>query len=336
MEVSTLTELYQRLGKPFDKVFVVPLIRYGFKKTDYLYLLYQELIEKTGKPYVESISIFNHYQFVLDILIRRKSILHYHWVEFQDLRSLSAMPYKLICIFLYKLLGGSLVWTVHNKIPHDKRFLRLHRRIHTWMGKKADLIHVHSETAANIIADFLSVNKEKIVVLKHPAFPAEEISDSEDASKFLDRYGYHTFDKDAPVLLSFGAISEYKGLREIIEILKEDQRAFTFIIAGYIKKKQEALHRYIIHQTIEDERFVYINTFIPEKDLPYLFDLADACIFNYDEILTSGGVEMARSYHKKILAPSKGGLVEYENEDNVSLFHSTDELRSLLNSCLNG
>ncbi len=336
MEVSTLTELYQRLDKPFDKVFVVPLIRYGFKKTDYLYLLYKDLIESTKKPIVESISVFGHYRFVLGALLSRRTVLHYHWVEFQDLRSLSAMPYKLLCIFLYKLFGGTLVWTVHNRIPHDKNFLKLHHRIHKWMGAKADLIHVHSETAATIVTDFLSLDTSKIVILKHPTFPAEELPDNESPAKFLDRYGYHTFDPDAPVLLNFGAVSEYKGLREIINLLKEKDASFTFIIAGYIKKKQEDLHRFIVDQTIEDERFVYINTFIPEKDLPYLFGLTDVCVFNYDEILTSGGVEMARSYQKKIIAPAMGGLLEYRNEENISLFNSPEELNSLLESYLNG
>ena len=336
MEVSSLTELYQRLHKPFDKVFVVPLIRYGFKKTDYLYLLYKDLIESNKKPFIENISVFGHYRFVLGALLSRNTVLHYHWVEFQDLRSLSAMPYKLFCIFLYKLLGGTIVWTVHNKVPHDKKYLGLHLKIHKWLAKKADLIHVHSNTAAGIISDFLSIEKDKIIILQHPSFPSEVIPDDESPAKFLDRYGYHTFKPDATVFLSFGAISEYKGLREIIEILKQQDKPFTFIMAGYIKKKQEELHRYIVDQTIEDERFVYINTFIPEKDLPYLFGLTDVCVFNYDEILTSGGVEMARSYGKKIIAPAMGGLLEYRNEKNFSLFSTSAELKSLLVSQLNG
>lgn len=332
MQVASLDELYSGITDRPSSVYVVPLIRYDYKETDYLYLLYKELIESAGDPEIISTSIANHYKFVFAALFRRNVILHYHWLEFQDLKALFGMPYKLLCIWLYTLLGGKMVWTVHNLKPHDKKYLSFHRRLHQWMARKADVIHVHSQTALYAVKEYYQISEDKIRVLFHPEFPARSIPKDEAISKVQELYGYPDHSIDSPVFLVFGGISEYKGLRTLITIMKEFSEDFTFIIAGYVKRGHEPLHRYIVQQIIDDHRFIYTNNYIPDEHFPYLLSAADICPFNYDDILTSGGVEMARSYGKTIIAPRKGGLKELQSHDNIDLFDSVEELTQLLHS----
>ncbi|GAB5408760.1 MAG: hypothetical protein BalsKO_11250 [Balneolaceae bacterium] len=327
MEASSLTELYSQVNKHFSKVFVVPLIRYNFPKTDYLYLLYKDLLTQPDKPEIKSICVFNHYKFVLEPILTKNTILHYHWLEFQNAKALLGMPYKLLCIALYWLLGGTIIWTVHNLSPHDKKYLKLHEIIHRWMARRATVLHVHSPTAVSIVAKYLAIEKDKIVVLRHPTFPAEELNKEEAQKEFLSNYGDGKKILKSPVFLIFGGISEYKGIREIIEILSSQEQVFSLIIAGYVKVGQEELHNFIINKTIDDPRVTYVPSFIPEEHYPHLFHSSDICVFNYDEILTSGGIEMALAYQKKIIAPNLGGLKDLEKESNVSLFDSKEELK---------
>lgn len=334
MEASSLTELYSQVNKHFSKVFVVPLIRYNFPKTDYLFLLYRDFLTQPNEVEIKSISVFGHFKLVLAAAFDNYTILHYHWLEFQNLKALLGMPYKLICIALYKLFGGSIVWTVHNLTPHDKKYLKLHTSIHRWMAKRASIIHVHSTSAVSIVSEYLNIEKTKIVILKHPQFPSEELSKDEAQEQFLSNYGDGKNSLESPVFLIFGGISEYKGIREIIDILSTQEKDFSLIIAGYVKIGQEALHNFIIDKTIDDQRVTYVPTFIPEEHYPSLLHNSDVCIFNYDEILTSGGVEMALAYQKKIIAPNLGCLQDLKDRDNVSLFNSKEELKNLIHESL--
>jgi len=335
MEATSLTELYSRVNKHFSKVYVVPLIRFDFPQTDYLYLLYKDQLTKNSQADVKSISVFDHYKFVIAAILNKNSILHYHWLEFQTLKALLGMPYKLLCIALYKLFGGTIVWTVHNLSPHDKKYIKLHQSIHHWMAKRASLIHVHSKSAISLVSEYLKIENEKIVILKHPQFPSIELNKEEAQMEFLSNYGDGRKLLNSPVFLIFGGISEYKGIREIIDILTANERTFNLIIAGYVKIGHEDLHNFIIDKTVDDERVIYVPTFIPEEHYPSLLHSSDICLFNYDEILTSGGVEMAMAYQKKIIAPNLGCLKDLKNGDLVTLFDTKDELSKLITASFN-
>ena len=333
MEIASLKELYSGLNKHINTVFVVPLIRFDFPKTDYLYLFYKDLIDE-NKVKIESISVFAHFRFVLHVIFNRNTLLHYHWLEFQDVKSLLGMPFKLLCIGLYKLFGGDIVWTVHNLKPHDKKYLSLHLRIHRWMARIASIIHVHSEASVSLVSSTYDIPPGKIAVLKHPDFPAKLVPQETARNEFLSLYGDGRKELKSPVFLVFGGISEYKGIREIIELLSKQKPEFTLIIAGYVKKGQESLHNFIIEQTIDDSRVLYVPAFIPEEHYPLLLNASDICIFNYDEILSSGGIKMAQSYNKKIIAPYAGDLRELKNDRMVSLFNSKEELQTSIISTL--
>lgn len=111
MEATSLDEIYASVNVDAKTIYVVPLIRYSLKRSDYLYLLYEELLN--GEKYtIESISVFNHFKLVVAILKNKNAILHYHWLEFQDLKSLLGMPWKIACIYLFKKLGGNIVWKI--------------------------------------------------------------------------------------------------------------------------------------------------------------------------------------------------------------------------------
>lgn len=334
MEVKLISELYSRVTNPVSTVYVVPLIRYDFKQTDYLYLLYKDIIEGSSDIKLKDLSFFAHIRMVFGALLNRNTILHYHWLEFQDMKSLLGMPYKLLCIALYKLLGGHIVWTIHNLTPHDKRFLSLHKSIHTWMAKKASVLHVHSESVVERVSDFLDVYESKCIVLAHPEFPSITLSKKDAIERFSKNYSIGSERFKTPTFLVFGGLSAYKGIEEITTVLCDDTSAFTLLIAGPFKKGQGVLKDKLTKMAESDERIILIPTFIPEEDYPLLFNASDICVFNYDDILTSGGIEMALAYKKQIIAPHKGSLSDYEGLSNVSLFNSQEELKELISHFL--
>lgn len=218
---------------------MVPLIRYSHKKSDYLYLLYEELIE-ADKYRIESVSVFNHFKLITGKLTQKNAILHYHWLEFQDLKSLLGMPWKLCCVFLFKLLGGNIVWTLHNEYPHDQKYLKLHSFLHKKMANWADALHVHCSLAVKKMSERLETSIDKFWLVEHPSFPADPIPKDE-AKELLETKYEVQFQSKYPALLMFGNISRYKQIEKVAEIIIDENLECTLVIAGPVKRKYRAL-----------------------------------------------------------------------------------------------
>lgn len=310
-------------------LYVVPLIRYNYKKSDYLYLLYRDIIENKGDRFkVKSLSVWQHYTFAFKSLVSKSVILHYHWLECTDLKSLSGMFYKLICIFLFKATGGTLVWTVHNKVPHDKKFRKLNFKIQSWMASKANLIHVHCKSAVDEISSYYDQPASKFRVVEHPSFPSKNVS----REISIERLNYKRdlfLEPDDTIFLMFGNISSYKQIEQVCKLFAELPPKKKLLIVGPVKKGQMSNFNTIKKIAKNRENILLIPHFIPEDMVPFYMNAADCVVFNYRQILTSGGVELARSFNRPIIAPDKGCLRDI-NDEHIKLFENQDQLRELL------
>jgi len=326
MADHSLHDIYSRVLPSYKKVFVVPLIRFSYPTSDYLYLLYKPFFEKDKGIEIESISALRHWKFVWQQISGRDSILHYHWLEFQDLKSMLGMVYKIACIALLKLFGGKLIWTVHNLKPHNKKWLGMHQKMHSWMAQKSDLILVHSKHVIEDVIRYYSVSANKIVVHAHPRFPANIIPKEKAISKLNSKYNY-SLTKDDLVLGFFGAISSYKKIPETIKLLNGEKFNGKFLVFGYIKKGEQKLDQQLREMANTYEWFNYSPGFLEEESIPVVLSAFDWFLINYEEFTTSGSFELAHSYKRKIIAPKKSSILDYEGQENVFLFSDEEELK---------
>lgn len=332
MKVKSLSDIYTSLGKGKRNVFVVPQIQFQQSQTDYLYLLYQPLLN--DKEYsIKSTSIFGHYKFVIHALFHRESILHYHWLEFQDLKSLLGMPWKLLCIFLFKTFGGNLVWTIHNLEPHNQRWLSLHLNIHRWMARLADRIHIHCENVSDVVLKKFNFQKEKICILPHPTYLTILIERNKAIENLHLQFGIELNPKK-PTVLIFGNISTYKKIENILDLIEEQSIPIQCIIAGTIKKGEKNLGKRLAIRSKKNSDIYLLPQRIEEDDVSLFFGAADICFFNYSKILTAGSVLLAHSYQKKIIAPDMGCISELKNAENVYLFLSEEEKEKLFKAII--
>ncbi|REL38269.1 glycosyltransferase [Rhodohalobacter sp. SW132] len=308
-------------------LFVVPLIRFNYKKSDYLYLLYKEILENDESRYrVHSTSISEHWKFVWNAFRGKPTILHYHWLECSDFKSLLGIVYKLFCIKLFKRFGGKIVWTIHNKMPHDRRFKNINESIRSSMAQRADLLHVHCNTAKRELCKFFDQPESKFSVIPHPEYPAEKLPRKKAIHK-LNRKRDLQLSADDQIFLMFGNISSYKQIDKVAKLFEQLPENKKLIIVGPVKKGQMVYYHKIKKISSNSSNIRLIPHFIPEADVPLYHSAADCVLFNFRDILTSGGVALAQSYDVPIIAPSKGCLSEL-NGDNVYLFENEDELNS--------
>ena len=334
MAAHSLYEIYKRHRSAPKHLFVVPLIRFDLPNTDYLANLYKPLIDKHPEVVIHNTSALNHFSFVWAQITGKAPILHYHWLEFQDFKSLAAIKYKLLCIALFKLFGGKLVWTIHNLTPHNKKWLRVNKWVQRWMAKRSDEILAHTPTAKKLAAQYLNIPESDISVFPHPPFPTHKIK-REKALQALSTEFDVSFDSSVTQFLTVGTVSAYKQIPLIVEALQSCSGKWQLIIAGFVKKGQHQEHHRILNLVHKENRIIYLPRFIEEHQYPLLLSAADVCVFNFDAILYSGGVEMARSYDKPIIAPELGGLADLKDDSHVKLFRNQKEFKNLLQEAMN-
>lgn len=327
-----LQSMYRELTPDTDQMvdlFVVPLIRFQYKESDYLYLLYKEFIENPESRYnVHSTSVWRHWSFVWRVIRNPATILHYHWLESTDLKSLAGMAYKLLCIVLFQKLGGSIVWTVHNKMPHDARFEWFNLKICSSMARRANLIHVHCSYAAEEISRFYDQPISKFRVIPHPSYPATNIPRATAIRRLNKKHDLKLSDEQQ-IFLMFGNISSYKQIDKVVEMFAHLGREKILIVVGPVKKGQIPHYRDIQSLAEEAGNVRLIPHFIPEKEVPLYHSACNCVVFNYSEILTSGGIALAKSYNCPIIAPDLGCIQELQYE-KLHRFTCQEELQSLL------
>lgn len=327
-QINELQDLYDGLStsKPVS-LFVAPRIRHTYKKSDYLYLFYKDLFNSPDFT-IFDVSAIGHLKFILHQLIKGNCVLHYHWIQFSGFWSGVGYLFKICCVAIYLMSGGKFVWSVHNKMPPDCKHEWLHQKVRKWLAKKADRLVIECESAIDDVSGFFDVSPEKFRVWPHPGYPPQLMPRAAAIEAINHRYNVQIKIQDR-LFLMFGHISSYKQIDKVCTIFEKEPYHKKLLVVGPVKKGQMAYYKKIRKATQNQENVILIPQFIKERCVPEFMNAADYLIFNYRDVLTSGGVPLAKSYEKTILLPKKGCLTEHEGE-NLKFFTSQKELKEII------
>lgn len=327
---ESLLEIVQYLSPECTALFVVPALREKKESSDYLYLLHKDIIKSEAPPRLVSIAEWQHLTYVWSAFKGRPSVVHYNWFEITHRTSILQVLFAWFCLALYKRFGGKIIWTIHNKESQSRYFKRFNHMLRNWISRRADLLRVHCETAAEEMSKELDVPRSSFAVLPHPRFPAYLLPRIAAIEAINQRFGF-TLQTRNQIFLMFGNISPYKRILEVINIFQSLSANKKLLVVGPVKQGYLDYYRRLKKSTTSDKNNVFIHPrFVNEKVVPEFFNACDYCLFNYRQILTSGGVELARSYQKAIIAPEKGCLKELQGNEYVTLFKTDEMLKQLL------
>lgn len=329
-QYSSFREIIDQLEPDCRMLFVHPPCNSENKDGDYLYLLHKDLIESKREPVVQGIGEWQYLRFVWVSIRNIPVVIHCNWLEVSSFRAISKILFLWLSLILYKKTGGKIIWTIHNKGPHSNSVKWLNQKLQNWIAKRADRIHVHCKTAIREMSDQLDIDDTRFVILPHPRFPAYLIPRSAAIEALNQRFDF-TLQSRNIIYLVFGNIGPHKRIIEIVEIFKHLSPNKKLLIVGPVK--QGCLGYYKKLEKLSEQHksnILLLPKSIESKIVPEFFNTADICLFNYDEILTSGGVELARSYQKAIIAPNKGCLKEMNDNPNVTLFDNEAQFKQIL------
>lgn len=269
----------------------------------------------------------------LSILKRGKpDILHLHWqhpflIASSRVKTLiKSITFILELLFL-KILGTKIVWTVHNLKNHENQHQKLEFVFSSILARLSDTIITHCQRAKLVVKKTFNIkNDVKIVVIPHGNYSNcynNQISSSESRK----RLGLSASNL---IFLYLGLIRPYKGVPELIDAFQKLNVSQTkLIIAGEPSNNQIAEE--IERKAKGNDNIWLVFKFIPDEEMQIYLNAADVMVFPYREILTTGGVILAMSFGKAIIAPNIGCIPDILNGSG-SFLYDPDEENGLLNA----
>ncbi len=239
-------------------------------------------------------------------------LVHLNWFENLDDSSSASMwkSYfrKLVVLAAVKLGKKKLVWTMHNRVSHEKKSGKLSQALTRKVVAQADAIVIHSTLSRAILASQYPDLQADIIHIPHP--------------DFVDVYGPMIPDKVEEKnpklrLLFIGAIKPYKNIELLIDLAKKFPSDIQLTVAG---NPSSDSYRSELEALARDTQNIKLDlTFIPDEELPGHIHESDLLILPYSlaSSLNSGTVILAFSYGRTVICPRIGTIDDLKAGDNV-------------------
>lgn len=267
---------------------------------------YQRLLAEALTAHGVNVSWLSDYRRIFPLrrlmASRRCDILHLHWPEAYYPAKGDPWDWFRRARFAFDLAGAlkncALAVTAHNLQAHNRVGESFQFRNSRTAFQKARVVFAHSGIAKQRLVKTFQLAPEKIRVIPHgdlsvtlgPPVPREEARTS---------LGL----KDGRVALIFGAVEPYKGQEKIIEFWKRANPDATLAIVG--KPHTDEYREHITHLTTGVPNIITRFGWLEDAQLKLWLCAADAAIFNYRTIFTSGAATLARSWGLPILLPKR-------------------------------
>lgn len=214
-------------------------------------------------------------------------------------------PYFAPCYFLLERFIGkqNLVFVCHNVFPHERFPMdKLLTRLALKHGKHY-IVHAKEEGKE------LEKIKERAdyTVTPHPtynAFRFEGLS-KEQARDRLD------IEYDKKVLLFFGYVREYKGLKYLLQALPRivrnlDGQVQLWVVGEFGADREE--YTELINGLEIGDYVNVVDSYTPDREVEQYFAAADLVVLPYVSATQSGIVQIAYGFIKPVIVTNVGGL----------------------------
>lgn len=306
--------LYRQLVKNHE----VKLYSYSMQYPRFMY-------KKPQKDYEDDVVKVDDVEFILNSanpfswikLAKRINKEKTELVIFQWLHPYFAPCYSVMERLLSKDI--KIVYNCHNALPHER--FPMDKALTKFTLKAADLVIAHSNSDAAILSEMMP--KQNVKVNPHPAYNFFKIKDmtKEEGREILK------LSSDNKVLLFFGLVREYKGLKHLLNAMPDIIKKYPevrLLIAGDFGGGKDAYDEMIKSLGIGD--YIQIHDgHIPIPDVEKFFAACDLVVLPYESATQSGVIQASYGFEKPVLATNVGGLPDAV--DNMKTGYIVEPLR---------
>lgn len=251
----------------------------------------------------------------------RQVVFHLHWPEpifggAIDLHEYQARADDfLFAVKLFKAGGGLFVWTIHNKLSHDRRLGEFEVSFLAELSALANVIHLHSEAAIAAVDAVYPVDPAKVIVVPHGSYVGYyPPGPPKDRARWL-----LNVPEDAFLFAMVGQLRPYKGIDILLaafeELSEQYPNAYLVVAGKPVAPFSPASIKLLAEM---NPKLRVLTGFLPPHDLARICTAADVMVLPYREILTSGSTMLAASYSKPVIVPSSPTL-DFVAEEGIGL-----------------
>ena len=254
---------------------------------------------------------------------------HYHYTRETWFRSLAGLAKFIVKIILARRFGYRIVWTMHNYMPHERRYPLLHYVERLIMAHLAHTVIAHCERGKELLEHRLFRRKDVSVL---PLGNYGEFLDHRSRSEARAKL---EISETNILFLFFGSIRPYKGVPDLVRAFRQ-VHGDNLLLAIVGQPLNRELEGEVISLAAADSRIRTKLQHLPDSELSVYLSAADVVVLPYRDILTSGAAVAALSFGLPVLAPRRGCLPELITPDCGLLYDPQSEsLASALERCLN-
>lgn len=213
--------------------------------------------------------------------------------------------------------GVRVLWTVHNKIPHDGSHLGIEIELATFLCEAADRIIQLNAHTVEAVSDLYALPAEKVVTLPHASYVGVY---GEPVRRDVARAALG-IPPTSPTIGFIGQVRHYKGVSTLfgaVERLSHGTRDLTLILAGKVAPTETDALEADLPRAVRAVRW---NGFLPAAEIATWFSAADVIALPYRHILNSGSLYLAATYGRPVVLPEEPHLVaEFGGQPWVEFF----------------
>lgn len=247
--------------------------------------------------------------------LRKCDMFHFHWV------SPLLAPLQYVILLLNKLFSKKKVFvTCHNIEPHEKTiFDKIFTKL---VFSNVDDFIVHAkQNKERLIRDY-KIPEENIHVVHHGAFD------------FFKKWSKKERPKsNKKIILFFGYIREYKGLKYLLRALPSvinKNKNITLVIAGELWQDWDKYQKIIDKLNISENVKLY-RYYIPDHEVHKFFELANIVVLPYynSEQTISGPLLISLAFNRPTIISPVGGVPELVEDKKEVLFSEPGSIAEL-------
>lgn len=197
-----------------------------------------------------------------------------------------------------------VVLTVHNVLPHESTILDSASR--QLLYQSVDHLVVHTNSSKERLMKNFGVCEGNISVIPHGNFRyMNEFKLQMDSLPTKVREL-----SERPTMLAFGLVREYKRLDIAIQALAIVQETIpnaALLVAGDTRTEMSKYYDLVEELGLESD-VIFFSEYISDELVPSVFELADVCVFPYEDIDQSGAALLAATLGKPIVASDIAGF----------------------------
>ena len=288
--------MFRELAKKFDVSMIsfkmqYPRVLYKKEQKDYE----NDSFSVAGTEYlIHTANPFNIINIAKQICARKPDMALIQWWH-----PYFAPCYLILEHFLKKI---PIVFVCHNVFPHEK--FPMDKKLAGMVLKRGDAFIVQSKSDQN---DLLTLKAGAVCkCTPHPSYQAFRM----DGMNKQEARGRLGIDDDEKVILFFGFVREYKGLKHLIYAMPEIVKAMDHVkclIVGDFGSDRE-IYMDLIEKTGCSDSFAITEGYIPDKEVEKYFAACDLVALPYESATQSGIVQIAYGFEKPVIATEVGGL----------------------------